>query len=190
MGIKSRLESIELLLHRIDTAIVIRDPGTSRTAEVFEGLRRQILQSSKNRRAHAAHLVSLAQSVRRGASTELLGDRIDDFLKELGIEFTSDTSLSEAFEIEEGEGNHLECIEPAVIEILEDGQAVVISQGKARRIRDEEQPTSLLQSGSPTESVSSKEPVTATPNWASWNTFAIPALFVSNIVTLVLWLVL
>lgn len=190
MGIKSRLENIELLLHRIDTAIVIRDPGTSRTAEVFEGLRRQILQSSKNRRAHTAHLVSLAQSVRRGASTELLSDRIDDFLKELGIEFTSDTSLSEAFEIEEGDGNRLECIEPAVIEILEDGQAVVISQGTARRVRDEEPASSPLESVSPTESVSPKEPGTRTPNWASWNIFAIPALVVSNILTLILFLLL
>lgn len=189
MGIKSRLENIELLLHRIDTAIVIRDPGSSRSAEVFEGLRRQILQSSKNRRAHTAHLVSLAQSVRRGGSTELLSDRIDDFLKELGLEFTSDTSLSEAFEIEGGEGNRLECIEPAVIEILEDGQAVVISQGTARRIRDEEPTNSSLQSIRQPEPGSSKDQATTAANRASWNTFAIPALVVSNILTFVLFLI-
>jgi hypothetical protein len=66
---------------------------------------------------------------------ELVKDRVDDFLKELGVEFLSDTSFVDAFEVVEGEGEGLECIEPAVIERLEDGQAVVISPGKARRVQ-------------------------------------------------------
>lgn len=188
MSIRKRLEDIEHLLHRLDTAIVVRDPGSSRSADAFDGLRRQIIQASKNKRSHTAHLVGLAQSIERGGSLELVKDRVDDFLKELGVEFLSDTSFPDAFEVVEGEGEGLECIEPAVIERLEDGQAVVISLGKARRVQGELQSSGgsespLVLTGVPTEQK-------GLGLFLSQNGVAVTSgLVITNLLTLVLFII-
>jgi hypothetical protein len=185
MSIRKRLEDIEHLLHRLDTAIVIRDPGSSRSADAFEGLRRQIIQASKNRRTHTAHLIGLSQSIERGASLDLVKDRVDDFLKELGIEFLTDTAFVEAFEVIEGEGEGIECIEAAVIERLEDGQAVVISLGKARRFQSDVQSAirtdgPVVLTDVPTEQRGFRSILTR--YWVA----VVSGLVVTNVITLVL----
>lgn len=131
---KKRIERIELLLHRLDSAVVVRDPGSARSVEAFDGLRKQVIQSGTNHRAHIAHLLSLSDTLNRGGNLELLRDRVNDFLAEVGVMRTSDTSLTDLFEVEGGSGNGLECVEPAIVERLDDGRLSLIRYGKARRI--------------------------------------------------------
>jgi hypothetical protein len=131
---RQRLEIIEMLLHRLDAAVVVRDPGNAHSADAYDGLRKQIIQSGKNHRIHVAHLLSLADSMERGADIQLVRDRVNDFLSELGVERVSDTSFIELFQVTEGEGTALECIEPAIIEKLDNGTATPIRLGKARRV--------------------------------------------------------
>ena len=76
MSKKSQLERIENLLNRLDSAVVVRDPGSARAAEAYDGLRKQITQSGKNHRIHTAHLLSLSDSLERGAGIELIRDRV------------------------------------------------------------------------------------------------------------------
>lgn len=61
-------------------------------------------------------------------------ERVNEYLSELGIQKSSDVSNIDSFEVIEGEGSDFECIEPAVIEILEDGSIRTHQLGKARRI--------------------------------------------------------
>jgi hypothetical protein len=129
-----RLESIEILLQRLEAAVVVRDLGNAHSADAYDGLRKQIIQSGKNHRMHVAHLLSLADSMERGADLQLVRDRVNDFLNELGVERFSDISLVELFEVTEGEGSALECIEPAIIEKLDNGGISPIRLGKARRV--------------------------------------------------------
>lgn len=131
---KKRLDRIELLLHRLDSAVVVRDPGSARSVEAFDGLRKQVIQSGTNHRAHIAHLLSLSDTLNRGGNLELIRDRVTDFLAEVGVMRTSDTSLPDLFEVEGGTGQGLECVEPAVVERLDDGRLSLIRYGKARRI--------------------------------------------------------
>jgi len=131
---KSQLNEILHLLNRLDAAVVVRDPGSARAAEMYDGLRKQIIQSGKSHRTHLSHLLSLQDSMERGADIELIRDRVNDYLSELGIRKTSDVSNLEAFEVVEGEGSGFECIEPAIVEILEDGSIRTHQLGKARRI--------------------------------------------------------
>ena len=141
MNNRQRLEIIEMLLHRLDAAVVVRDPGNAHSADAYDGLRKQIIQSGKNHRIHVAHLLSLADSMERGADIQLVRDRVNDFLSELGVERVSDTSLTDLFEVTEGEGSGLECIEPAIIEKLDNGTATPIRLGKARRVAGPEIPS-------------------------------------------------
>lgn len=122
------------LLNRIETALVVRDPGSKISADAYDGLRKMLLQSSKNRRIHVSHLLSLSDSLKREASIDQVRDRVNDFLLELGVSYWSDTSLTEVFDVVEGDGTSLECIEPAVVEKLEDGRIVEVRRGTARRV--------------------------------------------------------
>ena len=134
MSKRSQLIRIENLLQRLDAAVVVRDPGSARAAEMYEGLRKQIIQSGKNHRMHLSHLIALQESIERGADIDLIRDRVNDYLNELGIQKTSDTTHIDSFEVIEGEGSNFECIEPAIIELLEDGSIRTHQLGKARRV--------------------------------------------------------
>ena len=131
---KRRLERIEILLQRLDSAVIVRDPGNARSVEAFDGLRKQVIQSGTSHRAHIAHLLSLSDSLNRGGNLDLVRDRVNDFLAEVGVMRTSDTSLPDLFEVDGGTGNGLECVEPAIVERLDDGRLSLIRYGKAKRI--------------------------------------------------------
>lgn len=132
---KKRLDRIEELLVRLDAALVVREPGSARAAEAYDGLRKQVNQASKNRRAHVAHLLALSDSIRRGADRELVSKRVEEFLLELGVSRSDSTENPDWFEIEAGEGRGLEVTEPAVIETTDDGTRSVVRLGKARRVQ-------------------------------------------------------
>ena len=134
MSKRSQLSRIENLLQRLDAAVVVRDPGSARAADMYEGLRKQIIQSGKNHRMHLSHLIALQDSIERGADIDLIRDRVNDYLNELGIQKTSDTTHIDSFEVIEGKGSNFECIEPAIIELLEDGSIRTHQLGKARRV--------------------------------------------------------
>ena len=142
---REMLTDIKSLLIRLDAAVVVRDPGSARAAEAFDGLRKQLAQSSKSRRLHQAHLLSLQDSLDRGASIELIRDRITDFMMELGIGKLTDTNDPSFFDVFEGEGLGLECVEPAYVEVLENGQTVLVRLGKARRIHLPESAATIIE---------------------------------------------
>lgn len=134
---KSQLDRIETLLARLDAAVVVRDPGNARAAEAYDGLRKSLLLSSKNHRAHVAHLLSISESLERGATLELIRDRVNDFLLELGVRTITevvDPQLFDIVERVEGSENGYEVVEPAIVEQLENGELSPIRMGKARQI--------------------------------------------------------
>ena len=127
------LNQIIVLLERLDASLIVRDPGNSRSAEAFDGLRKSILQSSKNRRMHVSHLLSLSDSIERGADYQLIKDRVSDFMLELGVGRSMDLSNPDFFEISQGDGDFLECVEPAIVETLDDGSLSLVRLGQAVR---------------------------------------------------------
>jgi len=132
-----QLQEIRNLLSRLDAAVVVREPGSARSAEAFEGLRKQLNLAVKSHRSHVGHLVSLSDSLDRNANIELIRDRVNDFLQELGIKTIRDFS-PQFFEIvgtTEGDENGYEIVEPAIVEELEGGGFLSIRLGKAREIR-------------------------------------------------------
>lgn len=143
-----RLDRIEALLQRLDAAVVVRDPGNARSAEAFDGLRKLMIQSGTSRRSHVAHLLSLSDSIEREAPLELIRDRVNDFLLELGISRSTDVSRTDFFEVIDGEGSGLECVVPAVVERLEDGRVNLVRHGKVRRVSAPSQPTIATEAAS------------------------------------------
>ena len=153
--INERLVLIQALLERVDAALIVRDPGTTRSAEAFDGLRRQIAYAAKARRSHVSHLLALDDSIRTGGNVELIAARLKEYLSELGIERVYDTSLIDAFDIAGDRTGSVEVLEPAVVEREEDGHVTVLRVGKAiRTARPEPEPVlaEVVRRESPVES--------------------------------------
>lgn len=137
MTIRQQLHRIEILLNKLDAAVVVRDPGNARAAEQYEGLRKQLGLAAKNHRVHVSHLLSISDSIHKGASIDLIRDRVDDFLAELGVERITKAANPDLFEIVEtieGESDGFEILEPAVVEEMEGGALNCIRLGKARKV--------------------------------------------------------
>lgn len=134
MRTKRYLQQIYELLQRLDAAIIVRDPGSARSAEVFDGLRKTIIRSGKSHRSHVAHLLTLKDSLDREADIALVRNRVNDFLAELGIEYIYDVDYPSAFEVIGGTGDDLELVEPAIVEIDTEGEESIYQRGKARRV--------------------------------------------------------
>lgn len=161
---RETLNQMKSILDRLDAALIVRDPGSARAAEAFDGLRKSVNQASKNRRIHQAHILSLYESLQRGASIDLIRDRVGDYLVELGISFVNDTRQAELFDIVEGEGEGLECIEPAVVEALEGGQFALVKLGRARRIEISVEDTPVVVDSALDVSTSEPQPALDPPN--------------------------
>ena len=130
--ISAKLDEIRSLTERIEAALVVRDPGTARSAEAFEGLRKQVAAASRNRRVHLSHLVTLATDIEKGANLETISRRIEDLLRESGVGRTRDTAIAGAFDFD-GVGDDVVVHEHAWVDVLEDGSAIVLRQGRAER---------------------------------------------------------
>lgn len=130
---RDRLTEIQMLLERLDSAVVVRELGSVRSAEAFDGLRRQVAYAAKSRRTHVSHLLSLDESIRSGGSLELVRARVSEYLRELGVERLTDVSITEAFDISGDSTGEIDVIEPAIVEREDDGRQTVLRIGKARR---------------------------------------------------------
>jgi hypothetical protein len=183
MGNRNRLERVERLLERLDAAVVVRDPGNARSAEQFEGLRKQIALAAKNHRVHVAHLLSLSDSARKGASLELLSERIEDFLAELGVTRISEylhPDLFDVVETVEGATDGIEVLEPAVVETMESGELNRLQLGKVRKVVGP--PIEVVPTGEPVEmsrkSISREDGVGKSPKTARQVVLAVALLLI------------
>lgn len=137
MGNRTIIRQMWGLLERIDAGLITRDPGSSRSAEAYDGLRKQLNQASKNRRIHVSHLLNLSDSIERGSEYQLIKDRVNDFLNELGVSRFTDLSRTDFFEINGGVGDYLKCVVPAVVETLDDGTLSLVRLGEAERTNEQ-----------------------------------------------------
>lgn len=130
---RERLVEIQSLLERIDAALIVRDPGTARSADAFDGLRKQITYAAKTRRTHVSHLLALDESIRTGGNLDLVAARVTEYLRELGVERLFDVSRVDAFDIVGDPTGDVEVLEPAIVEKEDGGRITVLRIGKAQR---------------------------------------------------------
>lgn len=130
---REQIDRIEFLLQRLDSAVVVRDPGSARAAEAFDGLRKSVIQASKSHRVHVAHLIALDESIRSGGTIDLVRFRVAEYLRELGIERLEKAEIPEAFDITGDKDGEIEVLEAAIVERADDGRISVLRVGKANR---------------------------------------------------------
>lgn len=153
---REQLNRIEALLTRVDAALVVRDPGTSRSVEAYEGLRKQVAVASRARRQHVAQLVEIADALDRGATAETIRDRVEEWMMQAGVERRCDPSVLEYFEVVEGNGDGIEVLTPAWVD-TESGS--LVRAGRARRIETISPDVMTTQEGAaPTVPMRSEQP--------------------------------
>lgn len=136
-ALQERIHALQDKMHErlrdIDIALIVREPGTARAAEAYEGLRKSVATAARERRQHLAQLVEFVDAIERGATVETLRQRCEQWCIEAGLERRSDV-MPEWFAVVEGEGPVLEVVAPAWVDSAS-GQ--LVKQGTARRLPGE-----------------------------------------------------
>lgn len=114
---REQLDDIERLLHRIDAALVVRDPGTARSAEAYDGLRKQVIAAATDRRRYVVQLTEFAEAARRGDDLEALRSRVAEWLQQGGVAVVDDPSHHELFEVVGDGQGVLQVLLPAYVDV-------------------------------------------------------------------------
>ena len=96
---EQNLEEMRRLLDRIESALVVRDPGTALSAHAYEGLRKQVVASATARLQHTAQIAEFDVALRRGATTEDLLIMVDQWLRQAGVERVEDPTTQDVWEV-------------------------------------------------------------------------------------------
>jgi hypothetical protein len=121
------------MVARIESALVVRDPGNARSAEAYEGLRRTVVAAGRDRRRHLAHLVAFAEAVDAGVAADDLRRMIEQWCTEEGLERSSDATQTQFFRVlDSGEGE-IEVTTPAWVDTAVEGPPALVRQGQATR---------------------------------------------------------
>jgi hypothetical protein len=116
------LGDLRLSVERIDASLVVRDPGNVRSADAYDGLRKQIAVSAGDRRRLLVLLTELGEAIRRKEDHQSLQARFDEWSSQAGIGVLSEFN-SEHFDYVETDGSDVEISQPAYVEI-ESGRTI------------------------------------------------------------------
>lgn len=128
-GVSRDLDGVSHKLDLIERDLLLRDPGSAKAAEAYDGLRRQVVAAFSERQAHLAQLAQLDVAVRRGESGESLALLLQDLMRQAGLLRINDGANASYYEVVQGKGDHLVVLEPAYVD---DSTKRVVRQGRAR----------------------------------------------------------
>ncbi len=116
-SVLDELAELRMSLGKIETALVVRDPGNARSVEAYDGLRKQVASASGDRRRLLVVLTEICEAIRRGESQELLFARIQDWANQTGLSVLHAFS-EDHFELVDGDSGELRVIEPAYVDVV------------------------------------------------------------------------
>lgn len=138
------VDEVAELRHRTEMmqlVFVVKEPDAVRAAEAYDGLRKQIIASSAERRAHLAQVVEMAVTCRRAESVADVSVRVDEWMAQSGIAVISDprrpgaANATDLFEIVGDNDGQLTVVEPAYV----DGNTgSIVRRGLAERSASQE----------------------------------------------------
>ena len=133
---------LKSLLDRIEVALLVRDPGSAKSAEAYDGLRKTVAASARDRRQHLVQLAELADAIEREATIETLRQRTAEWCAQAGLVRVDEFSDPEWFEITGGEGDVLVVDAPAWVD---QAASSVVKRGLASRANTAPAPSAGLE---------------------------------------------
>ena len=111
--LRENVAEIRQMVSSINTALIVREPGTALAADAYEGLRRQVASAASDRRAHLIELVRIQEALDNDVSIESLQRLVAGWSEQAGLRRWEDPEPREFFEIiGDGDGD-LELVQPA-----------------------------------------------------------------------------
>jgi hypothetical protein len=132
-GRRRQLDDLQASLHRIEGALVVRDPGTARSVEAYDGLRKQVAAAMRHRRQHLVQIVLMADALDRGIDADGMRAMIDDWSSQAGLRRWTEPSPLHFFEVLGGEAETYEVVAPAWVDDQSD-EPVLVKTGVLRAI--------------------------------------------------------
>lgn len=120
-------EQILMLLNRIEAALVVRDPGNARSAEAYDGLRKQVIAGANERRRMLVMLTQLNGALGAGASSADVHSLVQEWMGQAGLQPISAPVTPEFFDIT-GAGTDLKVLSPAWVDA---SSGMVVTRGTA-----------------------------------------------------------
>ena len=124
-----QLSEIARKLDKIEVALIVRDPGTSLSADAYDGLRRQIIASVQERTAHLVQLALMDEALREARDIESFKALVDEWMSQAGLARVEDPHQEPLFEVVSGKGAERELVAPAYVDV---GSNRLIKQGRVR----------------------------------------------------------
>lgn len=138
---RKRFEHLDRRLDKLELYFTIRDPGSAKSAEAYDGLRKSLIAAYKGTQNHMAQLAQLHRAAVAADSLEPVRSKIGEFMQQMGVVEIDDPavlnldplhpSFTELFEITETGGGELVVDEPAYVAIANGTVDMVVSRGIA-----------------------------------------------------------
>jgi len=156
-------EKMDRRAERMETILMVREPGSTAAADAYDGLRKQVVSAITERLAHLSQLVQFDAAIRNGAGADVLGKMVAGWCESAGLMIVNSADSAPAdvdilFELVEDRGGPLEVIEPAYVDTA---SSRIIRHGRSIR-RSPVAPAVPPAAGPPAEALSGQPEATAT----------------------------
>lgn len=138
---RKRFDHLDHRLDKLELYFTIRDPGTSKSAEAYDGLRKSLIAAYKGTQNHMAQLAQLHRAAKAADSLEPVIAKLGEFMQQMGVVEISDpgmvhldashSSLTEFFDVTQTDGEQLVVDEPAYVSVDNGNVGMVVSRGVA-----------------------------------------------------------
>lgn len=135
--VSERLTKLEHAADLIKTVLMVKEPESIHAANAYEGLRKQVVAASGDRRSHLSQLAAMAVAVARATDVADLRPQVREWLNQAGVvelrELPEGNRAQDLFEDADGGSldgvTALEVIEPAYLDSV---TGVMLRLGRAR----------------------------------------------------------
>lgn len=120
--------------HRLDLLelyLTVREPGTVKSADAYDGLRKLLVSANKGTQVHLAHLATLHRTANTADSLDPVRSKIDELMSQMGLIQISDPSQEDLYQVTGGKGETLVVDVPAYVSLMDDGSSRLVQQGVA-----------------------------------------------------------
>jgi hypothetical protein len=125
-----RSRRIEEQLELIKTILTLRDPGSPKAAEAYDGLRKAITAATSDRLAHLVHLAQIDAALRRREDPKALALLLRDLMSQAGVDVVDDPTDRELYDVEgSADAAVLQVLEPAYVDTA---TGRLVRHGRAR----------------------------------------------------------
>lgn len=140
--VREQLREVEHKLDILEVYFTIRDPGTARSAEAFDGLRKTLINANRTAQVHRGHLIELDRLTSTTDDIGLVRVKVSELMQQMGIDRFTSPDSPDNYEITGGTGGVLQVDRPAYVDLQ---SRQLLARGAAHYVPSTPPSTSVLE---------------------------------------------